>query len=152
MHTTSMASISSQDRRKSLFGALRERFGATKVAKTEPRTPKSGPRATQGLPKRAFWGSKPKKIHRIAKTTLQAVGVGGYAEAGGGVRGGKLPEFGGSGGYLERFAPVVNDGCGGLSSLRATAAPSWEFDVGGTSLQASFCHDFAGSRHVFAAF
>ena len=79
-------------------------------------------------------------------------GVGGYAEAGGGVRGGKLPEFGGSDRYLERFALVVNVECGGLSSLRATAAPSWEFDVGGTALQASFRHDFAGSRHVFAAY
>ena len=39
-----------------------------------------------------------------------------------------------------------------LSSLRATAAPLWEFDVGGTSLQASFRHDFAGSRHDFTAF
>ena len=39
-----------------------------------------------------------------------------------------------------------------LSSLRATAAPLWESDVGGTSLLASFRHVFAGSRHVFAAF
>ena len=95
IRTTKIASKSSQDRRKSLFGALRERFEATKVTKTKPRTPKSGPRAIQGRPKRPFGGPKAKTIHQIAKTILQIGGCGGYAEAGGGVRGGKLPEFGG---------------------------------------------------------
>ena len=41
-------------------------------------------------------------------------------------------------------------GCGGLNSLRATAAPLWEFDVGGTALLASFRYVLAGSRHVCA--
>ena len=70
--------------------------------------------------------------------------------------GGKPPEFGGSSEfakrYLERFAPVVNDGCGGLNSLRATAAPLLESDVGGTALLASFRQDFAGFRLNFAGF
>ena len=38
-----------------------------------------------------------------------------------------------------------------MSSLRATAAPLWESDVGGTALLASLRQDFAGSRHDFAA-
>ena len=94
IRTTKIASKSSQDRRKSLFGALRERLEANEVTKTAPRTPKSGPRATQERPRRPSGRPKPKKTHRIAKKNPQIGGVGGYAEAGG-VRGGKLPEFGG---------------------------------------------------------
>ena len=97
-----------------------------------------------------------KKTHRIAKKILQVVGVGGLAEADGGVRGGKLPEFGGSSEfakhYLERFAPDVNVGCGGLNSLRATAAPLLESDVGGKAQLASFWCAFVGCRHVCAGF
>ena len=67
------------------------------------------------------------------KQNPQIGGVGGLAEAAGGVRGGKLPEFGGSTRVrrtiYKRFAPDVNVGCGGLSSLRATAAPSLESNV-----------------------
>ena len=38
--------------------------------------------------------------------------------------------------YLTRFAPVVNDGCGGLRTLRGTAAPTfglrrWMYSVAG---------------------
>ena len=38
-----------------------------------------------------FWGPKAKGIHRAAKTIPQIGGVGGLAEASGGLRGGKLP-------------------------------------------------------------
>ena len=106
--------------------ALRSSSGAILSRKREQYRVKS----VQERVKRPFGGSKAKKIHRIAEGIPHMVGVGGYAEAGGGVRGGKLPEFGGSDPSLERFAPVVNDGCGGLSSLRATAAPLWDSDVG----------------------
>ena len=145
MQTTNIASKSSQDHRKSLFGALRERFGATKMAKTDPRTPKSDPRAFQERSKRPSGAPQAKKKRRIAKTIVQVVGGGGYAEPrrrgkgrqaprvqrssavdealsstsavtrslGGGVRGGKHPEFGGvrplTNRCLQRFAPVVTD-------------------------------------------
>ena len=39
-----------------------------------------------------------------------------------------------------------------MNSLRATAAPLLDSDVGGTALRASFRHDFASSGHVFAGF
>ena len=61
------------------------------------------PESHQRAPKRSFWGPKTKTIHDIPKTILQVVGVGGLAEAGGGERGGKLPEFGGSSGFAKRY-------------------------------------------------
>ena len=53
---------------------------------------------------------------------------------------------------MERFALDVNVECGGLSSLRATAAPSLESDVGGAALLPSIRRDFAGLRRIFAGF
>ena len=90
------------------------------------------PKRAQECAKRANLGDFNKKNHRIGSGFSRSLGVNGLAEAGGGVRGGKLPEFGEFEFGLrcfERFAPVVNDGCGGLSSLRATAAPQLESDV-----------------------
>ena len=92
-----------------------------------------------------------KKNHRVGLGLSASQRVGGHAEAAGGVRGGKLPrsseEFGLD--YFERFAPDVNVGCGGLNSLRATAAPLLESDVRGAASLASFRHDF---RRLLAQF
>ena len=41
-----------------------------------------------------FGGQKQKKLSKSQKKFLPGGGYGGLAEAGGGVRGGKLPEFG----------------------------------------------------------
>ena len=54
--------------------------------------------------------------------------------------------------YLERFAPDVNAGCGGLSSLRATAAPLLKSDVRGVALLASFRNEFRRLLSEFRRF
>ena len=76
---------------RSLKFALRSSSGAILSRKREQDRVKS----VQERVKRPFGGSKAKKIHRIAKTNPRIGGVGGLAERRGGVRGGKLPEFGG---------------------------------------------------------
>ena len=43
--------------------------------------------------KKPFWRPKSKTTHQVAKKNSPSGGCGGLAEAGGGVRGGKLPEF-----------------------------------------------------------
>ena len=138
---------------RSSSGGLRSDESDKDLAKNAQERPKSHPRE----PKKARLGGQTQKGFTTSQTNSSDLGVrrlrGASAD---GVRGRKLPEFGGVRRFtkhcLERFAPIVNDGCGGLSSLRATTAPVWEFDVGGTSLQASFRHYFAGSRHDFTAF
>ena len=76
---------------RSLKFALRSSSGAILSRKREQDRVKS----VQERVKRPFGGSKAKGTHQIAEGIPRMGGVGGYAEAGGGVRGGKLPEFGG---------------------------------------------------------
>ena len=118
--------------------------GSKKTSQECSRAVLKPPNRAQERPRRRLWGPKAKQILRRPKKNPPMVGCGGLAEAGGGVRGGMLPrsstEFARC---LERFAPVEYDGCGGLSSPRATAAPLWESDVGGTSVLASFHNVFA---------
>ena len=90
------------------------------------------------------------------KKIPQIGGVGGLAEAAGGVRGGKLPEFGRGREYeaLSRTLRSLSQtpGCGGLNSLRATAAPLLESDIRFAAMVSSFRQDFAVFWQKFAGF
>ena len=95
---------------------------STKDAQERSKRRQSGPRKGQNQKK--LTGSQKKFLRSRGSAEARSPTEGG---------GGKPPEFGGSPEstkhYLKRFATVVNDGCGGLSSLRATAAPELESDV-----------------------
>ena len=97
-------SKSIQDRRKSgpnRSKAVQER---QKIDKGRPRTLQEPP---MGASKDHFGGQKQKGFTRFQKKFLTSRGSAVTRSLGGGVRGGKLPEFGGvrrfSKGYLERF-------------------------------------------------
>ena len=95
------------------------------------KTPKKAQERAKRHQRASKRGQKQKGFNVFQKKLSTWWGAAASRRPGGG-GGGKPPEFGSSEfakRYLERFAPVVNDGCGGLSSLRATAAPLLEYDV-----------------------
>ena len=82
------------------IGPKASKIGARAV-RTDPKRSKSVKRSTKDAQERSkrrqrapTKGEKQKKLCRSLEGTLRMVGAGGDAEAGGGVRGGKLPEFG----------------------------------------------------------
>ena len=116
--------------------ALWSSFGAIfskKNSQERPRAVLKPPNRAQERPRRRLWRPKAKKDLRIAKTTPH---IGVVRRTRGGRwrgKGRQAPrvrrEYESTKHYLERFAPDVNVGCGGLNSLRATAAPTVESDV-----------------------
>ena len=139
--------------------ALRSSFGAIfskKNSQERPRAVLKPTKRAQECAKRANLGDFSKKN---SPGGVRILHIGGGRRSRGGRwrgKGRQAPrvrrEYESTKHYLERFAPDVNVGCGGLNSLRATAAPLLESEVGGTALLASFRCAFAGFRHVCAGF